>query len=63
MNCGLVTFLQDMVPWRMFWKITFQLTLKIWNLNSDVNDSFLLSYIKEVALYVYTYFRFWDSSS
>ena len=47
-----VSFLQDMVPWRMFWKITFQLTY-ICDLNSNVNDSFLLSYMLDLAIYIY----------
>ena len=45
----------------MFWKITFQLTLKICGLNSDVNIRFYLAIC--LAIYVYVYFRFGDTSS
>ena len=41
---------------RMFLKTTFQLTLKICDLNSDANDPFLLSYMFDLA--IYKYFRF-----
>ena len=34
-----------MVPWRTFWKIIFQPNLKISDLDSNVSDSFLLSYM------------------
>ena len=44
-NVASVSFLQDMVPWRMFWKITLQLTLKIYDLNLDFNDLLLFSYM------------------
>ena len=33
-------------------KITFQLTLKTCDINSDVNDSFLLSYMFDLAIYI-----------
>ena len=57
-----VTFLQDMVPLRIFYKISFQLTLRIWDLNSDVIDSFLLSHMFDLTIYIvyiisYTEFR------
>ena len=37
----------------MFSKMTFQLTLKACDLNSDVNDLFLLSYMFDQAMYVF----------
>ena len=40
-----VSSLQDMISWRMFWKITLQLTLKIYDLNLDVNDLLIFSYM------------------
>ena len=57
-----VPFLQDMVPLRIFYKISFQLTLRIWDLNSDVIDSFLLSHMFDLTIYIvyiisYTEFR------
>ena len=57
-----VPFLQDMVPLRIFYKISFQLTLKILDLNSDVIDSFLLSHMFDLTIYIlyiisYTEFR------
>ena len=57
-----VSLLQDMVPLRIFYKITFQLTLRICGLNSDVIDSFLLSHMFDLTIYIvyiisYTEFR------
>ena len=37
----------------MFSKMTLQLTLKACDLNSDVNDLFLLSYMFDQAIYVF----------
>ena len=48
-----MSFLQDMGLWRMFSKMTLQLTLKACDLNSDVNDLFLLSYMFDQAIYVF----------
>ena len=42
-----------MTPWRMFWKITCQ--LKVCDLNSDVNDSYLVSCMFDLAIYIYIY--------
>ena len=47
-----VSFLQDMVPWGMFWKIRFQLTYMC-DLNPNINGSFLLSYMFDLAIYIY----------
>ena len=54
------SFLQDMAPLRIFWKITFQLTLKICDLNSDVNDSFLMSYMFDLAIWRLQFLIFKD---
>ena len=56
-----VSYLQNMVPWSMFLKVAFQLTLKICDLNSDVNDSYFLRcfiyvlYIYILCIYTYIY--------
>ena len=57
-----VPFLQDMFPLRIFYKISFELTLRIWDLNSDAIDSFLLSHMFDLTIYIvyiisYTEFR------
>ena len=39
----------------MFLKINFQLILKICGLNSDLNGSFLLSSMFDLAIYIYIY--------
>ena len=49
--------LQDVVSRRTFWKIIFQLTLKMCELNSDVNDSFLLTYMFDLAIYIFPFLR------
>ena len=47
------------VPCRMFWKITIQLTLKICGLNSDVNDSLLLSYMfSYICIRIFPFWRY-----
>ena len=59
-NVASESFLQDMAPLRIFWKITFQLTLKICDLNSDVNDSFLMSYMFDLAIWRLQFLIFKD---